>query len=187
MDAVEIYTKLPEDCRSCIRTYFTVWQRYGFATKPPVLRRALPSAYYSMVRHVPGHIRYSRHALKLGISMNFYYRRQRDRFQWRLTLKYADDSEDTDEWWICMSPRWQHPWKNPTKFRTIVSDLLATRFYTTVPLPHHVTLLDVFVVDEDGLLIVFDGRRPSATSPPTTQACLVAMTDYIKALANVIH
>jgi hypothetical protein len=178
MDVMALYKRLPEDLCACIRSYFHVWERFGLIE--PAVRQTLPSAYYSLVRRSPRGFRWDR-----TYPDFFYFRRQRDAFQWRLMLTPAHQQMDdiwSTFWYVCMTPQWE----STDVLHDRVHMLWRDRFYTTIPYPHDATLIDSYVLGASELVILFVVTRPMATSPPTTQACVYAFAEYIKGLADVV-
>lgn len=168
---MDLYASLPEDTQAHVRGFFHVWQRYGFKEQPEVLR-GFPWAYYSCIRQAPPSFRWMP-------PHRFSYRRQRDTYEWYLRLKYGDT--DTEDYWhISMYPQWEYS----TEMVSRTKKLLHTRFFMDVPFPPCASLVHTFVTDDTGeLVLYFTVRRPSSTSPPTTQATLDAFALYIKQLA----
>lgn len=175
MDVFALYERLPDDVCTHIKSYFPLWQRVGLRREPKVLQ-AFPSAYYAMVRRSPRGFRMNAH------SYAFHHRRQRDTFQWRLSLAYGDDTTD-DVWRIFMSPQWE---QTPA-VTCLVKKLLRHKFWTAIPLPASAAFVDAYLFDDVFIEMVFQVSRPTATSPPTTQASLEAFAEYTLALASCVR
>lgn len=168
IDASAVYARLPDDLRRYIRSYIEVWKRYGL--KHPKAFGS-PDAYYSTIRRAPRGFRWNRH-----YPDTLYYRRQRDKFQWHITVFL-------DHVVVRMLPQWHDT-------HHLVARLAEQELYTAVAYPPDTRFNDAYLVggpNDTKLEVVFDIVRPSSRSTPTRQACVDAFAEYVRGLAKAAH
>jgi hypothetical protein len=118
-----IYKQLPTDIQLYISKFIPIWQRYGFKKPPKLSTHSL--RYYNHIRKIPRGIHW-----KPDFPRFFYYRRQRDYFNWTLIHDYQNLNHTKEYWSIEMTPQWDF-----CRHDGLIQSMRDTKFYNHVECP----------------------------------------------------
>ena len=177
---MEIYYNLPDDIQRVVKSFFYIWERFGFNDKPKlILSQVGFSSYFLSIRKIPRGIYYH---FDGHFPTFYYYRLQRHFFEWQLDCINSDINNE--KWEIVMRPQWND---NPQKIKKYVK-FLSNRIKTfgSIILPSYIST-DLFEIyeplNERALFIDIEIIR-SDDFLPSRQSCFEDLCQLIKNLAE---
>jgi len=157
-----IYKHLPTDIQLYISKFIPIWQRYGLKKPPKLSTHSL--RYYNHIRKIPRGIHW-----KSDFPRFFYYRRQRDYFNWTLIHDYQNH---TKEYWnIEMTPQWDF-----CRHDSLIRSMRDTKFYNNVECPSIIKFIRATISLFNQILILeFEVSTPDIVSGLTKQTLTDAL------------
>jgi hypothetical protein len=166
-----LYDRLPEDIQRIIRTYFTVWQRYGLAHQPYILKPD-PGLYFRTIRKCP-----------MGVWMSqdhLIFRRRRHLMQWDAFIHPTNEIQDI--WSIQIRPQWN----DGPKSHLMARIMKLEPWRMNMPDECMLTFKHLYNVEEL-INVEFKVVREDASSPPSRQQMADIIMKSIAKMADEIE
>lgn len=177
---MKIFARLPQDIQRYIRTFFHIWERWGYKEKQFHIAKD-GNLYYTTIRRLPRNIYWDGYW-----PFEFHFRRQRNFFQYVVEL--TSESHDhingvvIDFWAIQIFPQWE---KDSTRR---IQHIFRNRVYKKIPYPAEFIQGSMRpVLSFLSLVLEFKVCKPTIQTTPTRQEMVLKFIDYVKRLAHVIE